>query len=306
MRRPPLSRSSQFTGRHRHYRDNRILSIAILAAVVAFLIAVALASGQTTTYSGAIDSTGYHPQPGVTVQAVRRSDHSTVYKRLDPSVEQGSRPDWFECRYLECDRDVDVTRTTPACASEHGGGTLYPTVAELFRQAGVTHSPSTQDSCDFGFANSNGRALWGCAEYEAYTGNRNDPSCGAVEPTPTSRCTRPCVMEFGVCNCPSPTPTLPAPTPTPPVVNPTPCPEPTPCPTCPPVVRGERMPVSVRATINKALGSLGRQWQPSVAEARRWLDAHPLYVPSERSTGQLTTGWSCADGRPVATLEACQ
>jgi hypothetical protein len=87
-----------------------------------------------------------------------------------------------------------------------------------------------------------------------------------------------------VCNdCPPP-----APTPTPPGPAATPCPPPPPCPTCKPPPSSERMPVAIRATVNKGLSSLGRQWQASVAAARAWLDAHPYYLPNDnRSTGQL-------------------
>jgi PKD repeat protein len=58
------------------------------------------------------------------------------------------------------------------------------TLAELFRQAGVGRAPTWQEMSDFGFANSNGKLLWGCAEYVNFTGNQDDPSCSSPPPPP--------------------------------------------------------------------------------------------------------------------------
>jgi hypothetical protein len=106
------------------------------------------------------------------------------------------------------------------------------------------------------------------------------PSClsGACLP----ECPRNCAPAPTPPPAPTPAPTPPpAPTPAPTPVA-TPPPTPAPCPTAAPCPAQKPCPVAaplvvtpgVAKTMDKALGSLGKQWAAQVAAARAWLAAH--------------------------------
>jgi hypothetical protein len=263
------------------------VALGITALLTSCVMVVRAWAAQT--YAGQIDQGGYHLPPGVVTVQWSRPGSTPQSRPMNPGAPCASMSD-PSCvvRWGDSDGALTGWQTAPAYSSEHQGGTVYATVAELYRQAGLSRGPTYQEWTDFGLANSNGRAVWGCAEYEGFTGNRNDPSCGGPRPTPTPRPspTPPCCTTMAGWTCPCPTP---EPSPTP-VVTPTPGPTPEPprpCPTCRQSVVVEFTQACIRALDQLAAGKQnGPNRTAGAGECRSTIAKNPkLYAPGIRTSG---------------------